>query len=303
MDRISTASIHNNTVARMNTLMATLADASRRVSGGQTYDSFVALGVQINRVQDLENTINGAARYRDNNTVAITRLNTMDGSVAQMEEIASDIRSALASENSSSANTVNLTELARSALEKVESALNARQAGRSLFAGSKTDHDAVGDLKTIRNEADGVANADYYNGDAFLVSIQASDTQNVEYGITAADPAFQDLIAAMHKAIDLDASGDHADALEASGFIESAILGLADVRTRINNDRIALEEANTQHNAVQTQLNVAYIRMVGGDADSVVQATIEAKLNEATLTATMQTFARMSSLTLLDFLR
>lgn len=303
MQRVSTFSVHNSTVTRMTALQASMADAQRIIASGQKYDSFLGLGTNINRIQDLENSINGADRYRDNNTVAITRLNTMSESISQIQEVISQLSSDLVNENSPGGNVVDLAESARNALDIVESALNISQAGRSLFAGSKTNQPAVGDLRNISNLAGDTPTANYYQGDAFLASVQASDTLNVSYGITADDQAFQDAIGALHAAIRLEESGKQEDAVLAGDLKERALSGLRDIQTRLGSDVKALEGANKQHDIVQTKLNVAYSALVGNDTNALMEATIEASLNEATLTATLQTFARVSNLSLVDFLR
>lgn len=298
--RISTQALHIRTVGDITRLQAGLAETQKQISSGVKTDSFMVLGTDINRAQDLEASVNATKRFRDNNSVALTRLKSMDLAASQIQDVASGLASALITENSPSSEVFDLGEFARNALKQVESALNVTQAGRSLFAGSKTDQPAVGDLVLTNNVVGGVTNADYYNGDAFLASVQASDTLNVEYGITAGDQAFQDIIGALHKAIELDESGGETNSAQADALLQSAIQGLAGVRTKINNDIVTLNETNDQHDRVQVQLNDALSKLMGTD---IVGASIESALNEATLTATMQIFGRMSSLSLVDFLR
>lgn len=300
MDRVSTANIHLRTVTDIARLQSNLANVQEQITSGVKTDSFIELGTDISRLQDLEASVSAAVRYKSNNNVALSRLKAMDLSVSQIQDVADDLSSALATENSPSNEVFNLAEFARSALEKVQGALNISQAGRSLFAGSKTDQPAVGTLTNINNVVDGVADASYYNGDSFLTSVQASDTLNVEYGITAGDQAFRDFIGALNKAIELDGTGNNEDRLQADALLQSAISGLAGVRTKINNDIVTLNGTNTQHDRVQVQMNDALSKSFGTD---LVGASIDAALNEATLTATMQVFARISGLSLVDFLR
>lgn len=301
MARISTSALHFRTVNDITTLQANLAKTQKQISSGQKAETFVELGTQINRIHDLEASVKSASRFRDANTVALTRLKSMDIAVAQIQDAAEKLSQSMPTENSPGANIFDLKALARATLDTIESALNTTQAGRSLFAGSKTNQPAVDKLRDVVSvNSDGSANAAYYRGDSFRASVQASDTLNVEYGITADEQAFQDIIGALHKAVALDESGSHTDALQADVLLQRAIQGLADIRTRVNNDIVTLNEANKHHDRVELQLNEVLNEMTGTD---IVSASIEAALNEATLTATMQTFVRVSSLSLVDFLR
>ncbi len=281
-------------------LQRELATLQKQTSSGNKFDNFVDMGTDISRIQDMQASIAATSRFSNNNDIALSRLHLMDSAVSQIQDVASQLSSSLVTENSASGSVFDLAGFARNALQQVEGALNTSQAGRSLFAGSKTDQGAVGNLTISTNVFNDISTPSYYNGDSFIASVQASDTLSLDYGVTAGDKAFQDIIGALHKAIDLDASNTSADRQLASDLLQSAITRLTSVRSGINNSIVTLTSVNDQHSQVKVQLTDALSKLTGTD---VVQASISASQIEATLTATMQMFARITSLRLVDFLK
>ena len=298
--RISTTSIFSNAIRDINNTQTTLAEIQGQITSGRKASTFVEIGNDVSRIQELEGSIKSTGRYLNGNTIVLTRLRAMDLAVSQIQDIATDLSNNLATENSPTGAVFNLSEYVGTAFEQLTNALNSQIGGRYLFAGSKADQEPVSDLTLSTNVIAGQATANYYQGDDFLSGVKANDTLEIEYGITAGDSAFTNLVAALNTAIDFDQNGRIDDSIAAGDFLQTAIQDLATLRSKINNDIIAIETANTQHTRVEVQLNEVLEDIIGTD---VVEASVQVALNEAVLTATMQTFARISNLTLTDFLR
>jgi len=301
-NRISTIINHQRAVSEMTRMQNDFAKLSQQISSGQKASTYTELGNDVTRVIDLDGSINRIDRYVTNNQVVLSRLAIQDMSMSQMLDITAQLSQDLAVENSSSSETFNLSDRARSMLDQVADALNVKQGGRSLFAGGKTNADAVRDLKSGDNldPLTSGTNASYYLGDSLVFDVKASESMTLEYGITAADAPFQKLIAALHKAIDLDQTGGEVNRLAAQGFLEEAVDGLTGLRANLGSDMQALQDTNTQHQRVKQQLSSSLGTITETD---IVEASIQIQLNETTLTATMQTFARISNLNLTEFLR
>ncbi len=298
--RVSTYAIHNQSVGDFSRLQAELAKLQQQISSGRKASTFAELGTSLTTVVNLEASITSANKFVDSNNRIISRLGLMESSVTQLQDMAADLMSKMPLELGSSGEDFNITEFSQNALEQVRDLLNTKEAGRSLFAGGKTNINPVGDLRYVTNVLDGNATANYYQGDDQVFSTNASENLSVEYGIKANDQAFQDLIAAYHKIMDYEASGTDADYEEAYGFVQSAVAGLNAMRSSIGLDMGALEDSNAQHEATSALLTDSLNDEIGVD---LVEATIKSSLTEATLTATLQTFSRISQLTLSDFIR
>jgi len=303
VDRISTFSQHRKTVDDVLRVQGNLARIQGQISSGRKASTFGELGSDIRQVLDLESSIKSTGRFVQSNQVVISRLKTMDTSISQLQSLASDLSQQLALERSAVGADLDLTEFAKTTLARVSDSLNAQNAGRFLFAGSKTDLPpiAAGALNTsnIVNEA---PSASYYQGDSLKFSTKASLELDVEYGITANDEAFQDLIGALNFAIRSESStgfGDD-DLQSAIALVESSLDKLGRLSSQVNTDIITLTSVNDQHKRAEINLKESLSDTIGTD---VVEASIQAALNEAVLTATLQTFTSLSRLTLSEFLR
>jgi len=300
VNRVSTIGIHRRTIDDINRVQFAMSEAQRKITTGLKASTFGELGGDVTKVVGLESSLKSAGRFINSNEVVITRLKTMDLAVEKIQEVASNLASQLALERSSSANLNNMTEFAKASLTQVEEALNTQQNGRYLFSGGKTNIRSVAvDLANASSVVNGSPTANYYGGDDLTFSTQASSQLSIEYGIKGNDVAFQNVIGALHKAITGEA-GSTTDLEEAVTLVNQAVSDLARVRSQINTDVITLNDINTQHKKVEIELKNVIDKTVGAD---VVEASIDVSLNEAILTATLQTFARISRLTLSDYLR
>jgi len=297
--RISTISVHQKTVSDISRVQYEMGKIRSQISSGREASDFKELGSKTIKVLDLESAIRGSNKFVKSNDVAINRLKTMDLIATDITEIARDMKSNIILEKSNSG-SFDLKQFAENALKQLEGNLNKRDGNRAIFAGSKIDGDAVGNLVHVSNVLDGVPTANYYKGDAMTLSVKATSVLEIDYGINASDPAFTNLIGALHKAIELDNEGTESSFQEASKFIDDALDGLVNIRSSINSDIITLEGLNSQHLRFVQEFNSILSETIGVD---VVEASINLSLNDAILTATMQTFAKVSNLTLSDFLR
>src|SRR3546814_5088963 len=96
-------------------------------------------------------------------------------------------------------------------LAEIESLLNTQHEDRYLFAGSQTNTRAV-DLSdaayTPQAGLPGTFPADlgYYQGDTLQLSVRSAETFETTYGITAAAPAFEELLRADRQSTRLNSS-------------------------------------------------------------------------------------------------
>src|SRR5690606_21893353 len=93
-----------------------------------------------------------------------------------------------------------------------------------------------------KNVTPGTPDTSYYQGDNFIQTARAGENLSLNYGVTAADPAFQEQIAAINTAIEGFKTNDQ-DLLErALEMNNSAAEGVNTVRARINSNIVALRD-------------------------------------------------------------
>lgn len=178
--------------------------------------------------------------------------------------------------------------------------MNTQIEGRYLFAGARSDSPVVGDIVNVSNFVSGVATDNYYKGDNVDLKIKASDELEVDYGIRGNDSAFVKLIGALHKSIEAETAGGDDELAEAINLVTESIDRLAVLQNEIGNNMKLLESANSLHGNSST-----YFRQVKADISGtdIAEASIKVSLDETVLQATFQTFAKLSSLRLIEFLR
>lgn len=295
-DRVSTLSLHNTNLRYMTNSFAELNDLNRQIASGKKYDNYIDLNGKVEQVSNYETQLKRIDSYIDNNSLITTRLNVMNNSLTQLQDIATSFKAEISS--SSALNTeANLAENGRAAIEKILDQLNVKLTGRYLFSGSKTDIAPVTNPPV--NDIIGVADTDYYNGNSDKLNARVTDNLTLEYGITGDDPAFQNLLAAVNTAISAGETNNQNQLQQAGTLLDQAITNLAQTRAKINSDMIIVADANTQHERTKLVFQDSLSQEVSTD---IAEATIQLSANETILQATFSSFSRLSALRLVDFL-
>jgi len=300
--RVSTAATFQNTIRDFTGLQAESARISEQISSGKKASTFIELNSDIRQVLDFESSIRTIGGFVDSNNIVVSRLGVMDNSVSQIYEILVDMKQNIIAEGTNP-NQIDLTSLARSALEQAASNLDVQQSGRYLFAGSKITTPPSGNIINVSNiDTSGNVDATYYQGDGLKFTINANDQLNVEYGITGDNVAFQNAFAALHSAVAADDTGGASSVQlqNAQDLIDVALDQILSLRSQIGTDSGILEGANNQHERVKVQIEGQLSDIISTD---IAEATIRQSLNQTTLQATLQSFVRLSELKLSDFLR
>jgi flagellar hook-associated protein 3 FlgL len=221
---------------------------------------------------------------------------------------------------------------ARARLGSVVSALNARDAGRALFAGTATDGAAVAgaddllaqlaadigpqasaaDLAAAVNDwfdapGGGFYTHGYLGAGTDLSPASIAPGQTADPALRADDPALRELLAGYATAALLDRglldgqADQRAAALLLAGTrIMEGDAALATLGARVGREEARIEEAATANAAEAAALEEARAALVGVDAYRTATALTEAETQLETLYAVT---ARLSRLSLTEFLR
>ncbi len=306
LTRVSTQAVYTTAISDINATQTRLAKLQEQISSGRDASTFSELGSRTLRTLDLEEEIAGTEKYVRNNDVIVSRLRQQDISISLLEDVASEIRSQIALKRSPSGNAVDLTNFVDNTLERMKDALNIEQAGRFLFSGSKTERPPIAETGFATSNLINEEPTDsYYQGDYVRFGVQASDNLEIEYGVTAGEPAIQKLIGSLFFVKEAETYDNYSDdqeafLLKALDNVNQSIQELAGVRNKIGNDIVSLEDTNDTHARLKEELTIVLNDLTGTD---VVDASIQISLSESVLQATLQTFARISDLKLSDFLR
>lgn len=305
MTRVSDAASHALMLTSLNRSIGGARDLQVQISSGKVGSQYADIGRDSQRLVSLEGERSRTAQFVANNKTVDLRLQQMETSVAQMTELASDARALFVNAgHHQNASDLDIAATVQHMLETVGGLLNTEQNGRSLFAGGLTDVTAV-NLDNL--PADGEFGADtadltYYNGNDQVLRHRASDTLSIDYGVTAADPAFEKLIRGLKIAQTVDFSdpdGARQRIDRGLALVNEAIQDLPDVRGRIGGARAVLEKETTRMEDFQIALDESI-----GNIENVDLAEAISRLSEqeAQMQASLAALSRLRQVTLTNFL-
>lgn len=299
--RISTSNNHLLTIDSLNRRQSSLAEMQKQISSGIKYDSFsgVALDGETRRVIGFESSVNRIETFQRNNKVMQIRLETMDKSVENIIDVNKEVISTITQERSANREAVPLTQILKGALQRIEDQLNVSSSGRFLFSGSQTDQKPISSLQT--SNLDGLTpTSNYYQGDAVDLSQKISIDVTIQYNVRADNPTFQKLIGAIHRAIAAEANNNDTELAAAFDMANEAQSELTSIRSTIGTNLKNIEEVEADNQNFLTYYKNTLGEVTGTD---VAETSIQLSLDQAILQASFQAFARISSLTLSQFLR
>ncbi|MFQ5786042.1 MAG: flagellin [Alphaproteobacteria bacterium] len=300
MTRVSQFAQQQLTLRNTLNTQERVQEAQIQISTGKKSLNYAGIFQDASRLVSLEATQTRLSHFVQNNAIIESRLETMDGAMSSVFDSLSDLRKTLVQAlNDTTANDVQVGQIAQNLLDAVTAQLNVKQNGRFLFAGSMTNTQPV-TVPVPDPAVFGVPDASYYNGDSVALSARIDETTTITYGITADRQAFQEAIGAFKAAIQGANTSDQGLISTALGLTTTALDKIAGFRTEIGSDLQTLDRAN--------QRNSDFLLFVEGavsDIENVdVPATVAKLSTEQTiLQASFLTLAQVTRLSLVDFLR
>jgi flagellar hook-associated protein 3 FlgL len=320
MTRISTFANSQLTLSRTLDTQRQMLDLQVQVSTGKKSQNYSAISTEAFRLVSLESAQARTKQYETNIAQVDKRLEVIETSVGQIFDVASRFKTVLQSAlNGDGVSQLDTAQEAATARAQVAGLLNVQYGDRYLFSGTRTDTRPV--------ELDGwtlpalpltpplaTVEADYYRGDQVKLAVEADKDLNVTYGITADEPAFEYVLRAMHYVETAGTPADR-DALETALALINSALGtnsgdaalgadtldrdLADLRANIGTTRKTLQDTATRLSDFSLYLDQSI-----GDIENVDVAAAISQLavQQAQLEASYMTLARLSQLSLTQFL-
>ncbi len=294
----SSVQIFSQTIADFKRLQGLIFEKQSQIGADTKASTFAELGNDVNLVQGFKLSAERANRFISSISEASRRNDSYSLALQQLIDAASQFKQSLTIENSGATQNINdLQSSANNALDLIGASLNSKDGSNFIFSGSKTNVEPVDDLKLDNNYIDGGATATYYNGDDFKQSVDVSTSQQVEYGITAADPAFQKLIAAIN--IAKSEEGTTANYNQAGEMLDEAISDLIALQAGTGDKGKIFDQNTSYHQVAKDTFENKYAEINSPD---IIQLTIESSQLQATLQASFITFSKISNLSLTNYL-
>jgi flagellar hook-associated protein 3 FlgL len=298
VNRIASFTLFNSTFRDANSQFVKLADLQKQISSGFKASNFEQLNGEVERFTSLEGRQRQLTQFIQSNQVNISRLQIGDGALSNIIDIADDMENLMVARRSVAGASVNFKQQMDNLMQSLKIQMNTTSEGRYLFGGSDTATAPVEDIfkapVTIGSREDG-----YYTGSKENVSFRVENDLNYDYPARADNIAFQNVIAAYHKAIAADAASDDAGMAAAINLMQQGQEELNTLRGRVNSTIVSVTQVNERHTQLRLYLKGVTEQVIKTDLAS---AATEVSNHEAALQATFQVYARLSQLRLSDYL-
>jgi flagellar hook-associated protein 3 FlgL len=301
--RNSTMTLFNRTQNSVKQTQSELNVLTRQISSGKNAETFLEVNEKVPSEVLLA--------LRDQHSVSETRIknnNLLDNKLSAMSNallaskdvISNTISLVVRAKDPVIGQNLDSVELAKQQLGTIRNILNSQFNGQYLFAGNKISTEPVSDIVSTSNIVAGNVTYNYYNGDNSTQSLKISDTLVANYGITANENAFMELIAALHNMIDAKNLNDPTRYDTALDQLNSAKDKLGNLISTLGNNQMIV---NTQV-SLDTDKNLHLNELIQEIEDTdLTYALSKLAAVQNNLQAAYMLLVKANSVTLADFIK
>jgi flagellar hook-associated protein 3 FlgL len=297
--RIGSLALVTDTLRDVASSQTTLATLQQQISSGMKSQNFQGLNGSVEQYTQVTSELNRATQFNTNNTLNISKLNTADTALSTITDIADQMKNLMVASNGATITTNNVPQAMGDLITSMMSQLNVTFNGVYMFGGTDTTNPPVtqAGLNAI---IPGVASPNYYSGSQDDQTIRADDTTTMAFPVRADDPAFQQILAAAKLAITAAQTGDTTTMETAQQMIQTGQSALISVRSTVGSTSDNITAVN---NRLQQQTTY-WQQLSDGDAKTdIVAASTQVSSYQAILQASFQVYARLSQLSIVDYLK
>ena len=275
-----------------------MREAQVAIATGKRAQTYSEIGSETGILLQAREGMQRADAFTASNTTTVERLQTMDGALGNVVDLADRMRTLLIQRTDPSiGSSLPLDIEADSMLQQIASQLNVRLGDRYLFAGSRTDTPPVDLPAVITGPADLDPDV-IYQGDDVRLTARAAENVEVPYGVLAKDVfEIMNVLAAAKEAHIAD---DDAGLVAASDALDQAFSGLVDLRGELGAHTARVEAITENHRANAAYLEETVSRIEDTDLPSAIAQMAK---DQTAIEAAFLTISRMNSLSLADYLR
>jgi flagellar hook-associated protein 3 FlgL len=299
--RVATFAVTDQMIASALRTESTMANMQVQEASGLKSGYLAGYGADTQHVVNLQVSVTRAQAYVDAATLANSKTEVMYSSIGQVSDIVTKLRTALSAASAGSSTVIaSAVSSAQQLLQQMGGILNTQYDGQYVFAGARTTTAAV-DLTSFATGTGSLTAADtsYYQGDNELASVRVSGSQTVSYGITANDPAFEEVMRAL-KFVANSSTLSSTDINNVLKVVDSAIDDVATVQAKVSSASNQISTAQSSQKEF-----MGYAQSLDTDLTGVDVAAITAQLSsyQAQLTASYTAISKVQSLNLASYLR
>jgi len=282
-----------------------IAKIQTQVGSGQVSQTFDGISAQAQQLVSLQGQSTKITQYLSNNNLASQRTTAAETAITNMMNLATSFQTTLVNAlNPGNAGSMALNQTAQNDMQQMAALLNTQFEGQYIFAGSATSTVPV-NLSAPGFTAPGpvypsTPNTSYFQGNSTKLAVQVDDNFSVTYGTTADQTGCEELLRAMHLAATAVTNPADIPRLnEALRVAKQAISDMSAIQAQIGVVQNVLSNTQEAQNQFQLQLK----QQIGNISNiDVAQASTDLTGTENTLQASYAVTARLSQLSLVNFL-
>lgn len=301
LSRIGTLALQQMTLNNAIRVQGNLLDAQAQISSGLKASTFSELDGQVEIFSSLENRLAKSEQYIKNNAQLLSRVQTSSAALSQIVEIGNGLKNEILRRRSGIDNQSTVFgQQIDATFRALAGQLNTSLEGRYLFGGARTDTKPVADTDLPEPVELGVPDSGYYQGSNTDLAARVQDGFEVTYTVRADAEAFQQIMGAIALAEEGSSTRDDDLLSDAYDMLQDGIEGVITLQADLGTAAGAITQATEQHETQKIYWKGLKEETVGAD---IVALSTRLAVDQATLQATFQAFARINSLQLSDFLR
>ncbi|ODM84229.1 flagellin [Bradyrhizobium elkanii] len=301
MMRVATFAQSDQMISSALRVQAVMANEQVQESSGLQSEDFGGYGSGAGRVINLQVSVTRAQSYIDASQLADNKVQVMYSAVGSVADIITQLRTQLsAATTGSSTATASVINYAQQAMAQMQGLLDTQYDGEYVFSGARTDT-APADLSSFGTGTGSLTTSDtsYYKGDSEIASVRVSDSQSISYGITADNPAFEQVMRLL-KFVGNSSNLSSSDVSQALDLASDALDATSTVQAKLSTAASQIETASTNQSDYQN-----FAKTLSTDLTSVDVAAVTAQLStyQAQLTASYSAISKIQSMNLASYLR
>jgi flagellar hook-associated protein 3 FlgL len=309
MTSIGTLADNNQVLAYLQQLQAQSHDLEAQVTTGLKSQTFAGIPAQASTLVNLQASKAQQQSYIDTINTVSTRLQTMSLAMSNIQTLMTQF-SAKLPQDAYNTQGATIQQEAQQLLTQIGGYLNTQDGTRYVFAGNQTstppfNQAGMPNPGDVTTNVGGAPPAGYYDGDAGIAQATIDTNVVVKYGITAGNPAFEQIIRVLNYyanngPLDQTNPTDVANVNQSGQVLTNAISSLEQLEGQVGLQQAQLNNTQT---ALEASISLASTNI--GNITQVDPATAITQLNtlQTQLQASYQTVSMLQQLTLANYLK
>jgi flagellar hook-associated protein 3 FlgL len=307
MTRIASLAQHQALLAQLTSANAKMFKSEIQIATGKVAQEYKDIARDTGVLMSAKRVESRTEQYLRTTNDVLARVDMQDVQLSRVADAAGQLRQSILDSISLESGAAVFEEL-DSAFREAVSVMNARQDGRYMFAGTRTNQEPI-NINSIQELVAAVSVADIYDNNSTKQSVEIGDGQSVEFGFLA-DEVSQDFFDVIKRMAEYHngPNGPFTDDMTTAQktYLESELANLKQMHEGINAQVSRnglfykeLESARDQH---ETSLNVVRNFISGIEDADMAEVISRFTLEQIAAEAATRTLAELRSVSLLDFI-